>query len=58
LEVGTETGVDRSKSIMSYLVAYLNAGGNMSVQVRAWVGVGVGVGLRLGLVLVLVLVLG
>lgn len=34
IEVGTETGVDRSKSVMSYLVQYFNEAGNYTVQVR------------------------
>jgi hypothetical protein len=39
VEVGTETAVDRSKSIASYLTKYLNDGGNFSAQVwrpAAW----------------------
>ncbi|GBF91211.1 hypothetical protein Rsub_04880 [Raphidocelis subcapitata] len=32
LEVGTETAVDRSKSVMSYLMEHLNARGNTSAQ--------------------------
>lgn len=34
IEVGTETGVDRSKSVMSYLVHYFSEAGNHTVQVR------------------------
>jgi hypothetical protein len=37
IEVGTETGVDRSKSVMSYLVHYFNQEGNYTVQVGLFV---------------------
>jgi hypothetical protein len=34
IEVGTETGVDRSKSVMSYLVQHFQEQGNITLQVR------------------------